>query len=112
MVRVGGLLAHADGAAERVQRADRDAMADALARAGEHFGCPAGPAVPAGDGWADGLPVAAAWAPVGPSAEALPPCLRVRRTWDSLTWPKATRGYFQMKTAIPRILEGEGVAAR
>ena len=112
VVRVGGLLAHADGAAERVQRADRDAMADALARAGEHFGCPAGPAGPAGDGWADGLPVAADWAPVGPSAEALPPCLRVRRTWDSLTWPKATRGYFQMKTAIPRILEGEGVAAR
>jgi deoxyribodipyrimidine photo-lyase len=46
---------------------------------------------------------------VGPSAAALPPdCLRVRRRWDDLVWPRATRGYFQVKAAIPRILEAAG----
>jgi deoxyribodipyrimidine photo-lyase len=105
VTRVGGLLAHADGAVERVRDADRTAMADALARAGAHFGCAAMLLEPATPelGWADGLPVVAAWAPVGPSAAALPDCLRVRRDWDSLSWPKATRGFFQLKTAIPRI---------
>ena len=49
---------------------------------------------------------------LGPSAAALPPCLRIRRTWDSLAWPKATRGYFQVKAAIPSILEGEGIVVR
>ncbi len=106
VVRVGGLTAHADGGVERVRQADRDAMADALARAGAHFGCPA---VPVEEGWAGSLPVVAAWAPVGPSAAALPPCARVRREWDSLTWPRATRGYFQVKSAIPRILDAEGI---
>ena len=106
VARVGGLLAHAEGAVERVRQADREAMADALARAAEHFGCPAGPAE---EGWAGGLPVVAPWAPVGPSAEALPHgCLRVRRRWDDLVWPRATRGYFQVKAAIPRILEAAG----
>ena len=109
VARVGGLIAHADGAVERVRQADRDAMADALARAGGHFGCPAAPVE---DGWAGALPVVAAWAPVGPSAAALPPCVRVRRAWDSLAWPKATRGYFQVKTAMPRLLEAQGIAVR
>ncbi len=102
VVRVGGLLAHAPGAVAAVRQADADAMADALARAGRHFGCDAGPAAP---GWTEGRPVVAAWAPVGPSADALPPgCLRVRRPWDELSWPHARRGYFQMRTAIPGIL--------
>ena len=101
VVRVGGLLAHADGAVDRVKRFDRDAMADALARAAAHYGCPAQMAEP---GWAADLPVVAAWAPVGVSAAALPRVLRVRRGWDDLVWPKATRGYFQVKAAIPAIL--------
>ena len=106
VVRVGGLLAHAEGAASRVMEADRDAMADAMGRAAAHFGCPAGPAEP---GWDAGLPVVAAWAPVGPSADALPPgTLRVRRRWDEAAWPRATRGYFQMKAAIPAILQAAG----
>ncbi len=106
VARVGGLLAHAEGASERVKRADREAMADALARAAARFNCPA---VPVEDGWAGALPVVAPWAPVGPSAAALPPdCLRVRRRWDDLVWPRATRGYFQVKAAIPRILEAAG----
>jgi len=102
VARVGGLLAHAEGASERVVQADRDAMSDALARAASHFDCPAALAEP---GWADGLPVVTAWAPVGPSAAALPPALRVRRGWDDAVWPRATRGYFQVKAAIPAILQ-------
>jgi deoxyribodipyrimidine photo-lyase len=101
VVRVGGLLAHAAGAVERVRRSDREAMDDALARAAAHFGCPAGPVEA---DWAGTLPVVAAWAPVGPSAAALPPCARVQRDWDRLIWPRATRGFFQVKAAIPEIL--------
>ena len=102
VARIGGLLAHAPHASDRVREADRAAMQDALARAGRRFGCDAAVAAP---GWSGALPVVTAWAPVGPSAEALPEgCLRVRRPWDELTWPRATRGYFQVKTAIPSIL--------
>lgn len=102
VVRVGGLLAHAPGATHQVRQADAEAMDDALARAAAHFGCAAGLAE---EGWADGMPVVAAWAPVGPSADSLPSgCTRVRRQWDNLTWPRSTRGYFQVKTAIPAIL--------
>ena len=102
VVRVAGLLAHAPDASARVQRADRAAMDDALARAGKWFGCQAEMATP---GWEGELPVVAAWAPVGPSAGTLPPgCRLVRRQWDELTWPRATRGYFQVKAAIPSIL--------
>ena len=69
------------------------------------FGCPSGPVA---DGWAGELPVVSAWAPVGPSADVLPSCLRLRRPWDSLSWPHATRGYFQVKRAIPDILDRLG----
>ena len=78
-------------------------MADGLARAAAYFDCPA---TQVDAGWAGTLPVVNAWAPVGPSADALPAGVsRVRRQWDDLTWPRATRGYFQMKTAIPAILD-------
>ncbi len=107
VVRVGGLLAHAVGAAEPVRQADREAMDDALVRAAAQFGCSAAPVA---EGWADGLPVVSAWAPVGPSAEALPACLRIRRDWDSLAWPKATRGFFQVKKAIPGLLERQNLS--
>ncbi len=43
VMRVGGLTASVEGATDRVRAADAAAMADALARAGEHFGCPAEP---------------------------------------------------------------------
>jgi deoxyribodipyrimidine photo-lyase len=102
VARVGGLLAHAPGASDRVRQADAEAMADALARARRWFGCDAALVVP---GWTGDLPLVTAWAPVGPSADALPPgCLRLRRQWDELTWPRATRGYFQMRSAIPAVL--------
>jgi deoxyribodipyrimidine photo-lyase len=106
VVRISGMLAHADGAVEKVRQADRIAMADALERAEVHFGCAA---VPLEAGWAGDLPVLAAWAPVGPSADALPSCLRIRRLWDSVTWPHATRGFFRVKKMIPTILEAEGL---
>ncbi len=106
VVRVGGLLAHPEGAVERVRQFNQDAMADALARAAAHFGCSAGLAE---EGWAGDLPVVTPWAPVGPSATALPPCVRIRREWDNLAWPRATRGFFQVKAAIPRILEVAGL---
>ncbi|MBE7199723.1 MAG: deoxyribodipyrimidine photolyase, partial [Parafilimonas terrae] len=102
IVRVGGLLAHAPGASERVRDADAAAMADALARAAAHFGCEAAPIAP---GWSGDWPVVTAWAPVGPSADALPAgCQRVRRAWDEETWPVSRRGFFKVRSAIPRIL--------
>jgi len=108
VTRVGGLLAHAPGAATAIRAADRAAMADALARAAAHFGCDAGAA---DAGWADGLPVVSAWAPVGPSASALPSGVhRVRRDWDSAVWPRATKGFFQVRAAIPDVLRARGIA--
>ena len=77
-------------------------MADALARAGAHFGCEAGPAE---SGWEAALPVVTAWAPVGPSADALTPCLRIRRAWDERAWPSSTRGYSQLRSVIPQLLD-------
>ena len=106
VVRIGGCLAHANPAADRVRRADREAMADVLARAASHFGCPAGPAE---EGWAGTLPVVTAWAPVGPSAAVLPPCARIQRDWDRAIWPRTTKGFFQVKAAIPQILAAEGL---
>ena len=102
VVRVGGLTAHVPDAADRVRAADRAAMADALARAGAHFDCPA---VPISRDWAGDLPLVSAWAPVGPSAEALPPaCIRLRRPWDETAWPLSTRGFHKLKAAIPRLV--------
>ena len=109
VVRVGGLVAHAEGASDRVRAADDAAMADALSRAEAHFGCPAAPVREGAmrdSGWAGDLPVVTAWAPVGPSAEALPPgCLRLRRAWDDRAWPLSTRGFFRLRSAIPDLLE-------
>ncbi len=105
IVRIAGLLAHAPDAVDRVRAADRAAMDDALARAAAHFGCEAALAAP---GWADGLPVVTAWAPVGPTADALPESIRIRRQWDTLAWPHATRGFFGIRKAIPEIVRAVG----
>ncbi|MCK2054902.1 FAD-binding domain-containing protein [Methylobacterium sp. 37f] len=102
VVRIGGLIVHADAAADRVKAADDAAMADALSRAEAHFGCAAGPA---GADWAGDLPVVTAWAPVGPSAAALPDgCRRVRRPWDEAAWARSTRGYSRVRSVIPALL--------
>lgn len=55
-------------------------------------------------------------APVGVTATALDALeseltaaditlVRPRRAWDSAFWPNATRGYFQLRKAIPEVLE-------
>ncbi len=97
VARIVPLVAHAPDAADAVRDADRAAMDDALARAGGFFGCPV-------EDEAGDLPVVTGWAPVGPTAFALPACARVRRDWDSDAWPRSTRGFFQLKEAIPRLL--------
>lgn len=103
VVRVGGILAHAEGATETVRAADEEAMADALARVGAHFGCPA---VPVHETWSDELPVVTACPPVGPSSAVLPvKCLRVRRAWDEAAWPLSTRGFSRLRGAIPRLMK-------
>lgn len=46
-----------------------------------------------------------AWAPVGPSADALPDaCIRIRRGWDEAAWPRSNRGYSRLRSAIPAVL--------
>ncbi len=107
VAKVGAVLAHAEGASDRVRAADREAMADALGRARAQFGCEAGEAKP---GWEDGLPVIAAWAPVGPSADVSPSHLNLRREWDERAWPRSTKGYFQLRAAIPQLLQLAGMA--
>ena len=102
VVRVGGLLAHASGASPSVRAADEAAMADALKRAAAHFGCDSRMAAP---GWSGDLPIVTAWSPVGPSADMLPKdCVRVRRGWDEAAWRLSTRGFFKVKSAIPRLV--------
>jgi deoxyribodipyrimidine photo-lyase len=60
--------------------------------------------------------VAVAYAPVGPEADALfaieqhlarhdITLLRVRRLYDSLTWPHATKGFFVLKEKLPMLVE-------
>lgn len=100
ITRIGALMAHAPGAVSTVIAADRQAMDDALGRAAAQFGCPVVPVEP---GWNDGLPVITAWAPVGPSATALPPAIRLRRDWDTSVWPRSAKGYFQVKAMIPKL---------
>ena len=100
VARVEGLLAHAPDASDRVRAADAAALDDALARAGAHFGCETGMTGTSGPHL-----VVTAWAPVGPSADALPPgCLRIRRAWDEAAWPLANRGYARVRKAIPHLL--------
>ena len=106
VVQVGGLVAHADGASDRVRAADAAAMADALERAGRHFGCPI---AALGEALRDDLPILSAWAPAGPSAAILPAdVVRVRRAWDDAAWPLSTRGFFRLKSAIPRLVADSG----
>jgi deoxyribodipyrimidine photo-lyase len=64
--------------------------------------------------------VAVAYTPVGPEADTLLPieqhlakhdiCLiRVRRRYDTLTWPHATKGFFNLKEKLPMLLEKLGL---
>jgi deoxyribodipyrimidine photo-lyase len=56
-------------------------------------------------------------APVGPEADRLAVLggalardgvrlVRLRRRWDDLAWPMASRGFFAFKAGIPKLLAG------
>ena len=98
----------------------RAAVADGLARAATRFDAPAAPVAPAEI--ADHAAAAGAravvmpWSPVGWSADALAPLAgdlaargialrRLRRDWDSLCWPRATKGFFAFREHIPGFCE-------
>jgi len=101
------------------------ATADSSARAAEYFQCPFQPPS-ASEDWGDELKnfaeaqgirtIVTAYAPVGPVAERLSHArmqladhgialVEVRRVYDDLCWPHATRGFFSLKKKIPAILE-------
>ena len=101
VARVAALQASVPGADPAIIAFDAASLEDTIARATAHFACPAVPLAP---GWNDGLPIVTAWAPVGPTADALPPTLRIRRAWDDAIWPRSTAGYFKVKSAIPAML--------
>ncbi|ESQ75280.1 FAD-binding domain-containing protein [Asticcacaulis sp. AC402] len=99
------------------------AAADAAQRASAHFQCP----VETIDAMGVSEVIAAAqrdgtqqvitpYAPVGPVADALAllgselahegiRLIPLRRQWDTLFWPRATKGFFAFKAAIPALLE-------
>ncbi|MGI9523752.1 MAG: FAD-binding domain-containing protein [Hyphomicrobiaceae bacterium] len=102
-----------------------NAMRDSTLRASEHFGI-SFPDPSEADDWGSSLAEFAcangvksfvtAYAPVGPVAEKLERARRdladhgislceVRRPYEDLTWPHATRGFFALKKKIPDILE-------
>lgn len=110
------------GAPAALKRAHvQAALDDALARASAHAGV-------AGERLDEDAPVAAmqAWvachgleqvvtgeAAVGPEADRLAalaaagiPIVQVRRRWDDVAWPLASKGFFAFKAAIPKLLAG------
>ena len=58
-----------------------------------------------------GHTAAALHALAGDLAEAGMTLVQPRRSWDTAFWPHATRGYFQLREAIPEVLAGEGLPA-
>ena len=112
-------LAFAEGAVrDGVERASRAFAADG--------------SLSTSDDWNEGLldwatqhrleAVVTPYAPTGPVAERLADArnrlaaagidlLRVRRPYDSATWPHARRGFFRLKKQIPSILDALGLSA-
>lgn len=102
---------------------------DAADRVRERYGCAAAivdaldaSAVIAAAQAAGARSVVTAYAPVGPTADALAliapeleaagtPLVRLRRGWDERFWPHATKGYFALKTRIPEVLAQDGLRA-
>ena len=99
------------------------AVKDGVARAGEAFNCPTailqpGEAGESSEHWiaTHGIQqVVMAYPPVGPTQERLQmlkvklarigvSLIYVRRDWDRLFWPHATKGFFAFKERIPQIL--------
>jgi deoxyribodipyrimidine photo-lyase len=99
------------------------AMTDGLTRAGTHFGLT--PQRLEDEDWVRSLEawaraenleqIVTAYAPQGPVSERLaaarrklePAGLRlveVRRAWDEMAWPHATKGFFQFRDVIPQLV--------
>lgn len=99
------------GAAPGARAFAEAAMEDALARAAARYGVPASRvALEEVLGFAashGAARIVTPWAPVGWTADALAglPLLRVRRDWDSLCWPRATKGFFAFREHIPDLTE-------
>lgn len=112
------------GAPAALKRAHAEtALADGLARAATAVGC-AGDridetsAAAAMRDWAARhrlQQVVTAQAPIGPVADRIASMaaalaadgirlVQVRRDWDTLAWPQATKGFFAFKTMIPRLI--------
>jgi hypothetical protein len=112
---------------EKAQRFVDGAMSDARQRAESHFRVPVAeaPALTAraliDRARSSGVDtVLTPYAPVGPMADALAlldeeladaglALIRLRRRWDELAWPNATRGFFPFKKKIPALLDQTGV---
>ena len=114
-------VAQSDSPAARFSVA---ALADAATRAQVHFGVPCTP-VTASDlpGWLAGQGLSAlvtAEAPTGlirwqldELAAALSGggarLIQLRRPWDDLLWPRATAGFFKLKTSLPGVIDRLGL---
>jgi len=100
------------------------ALEDALARAGGHFKAPATQLTEASletslPDWAESerlQQILTPYAATGPVADRLAlvaealarrgiRLVRLRRSWDTRSWPHATRGFFQFKARIPGLLQ-------
>jgi deoxyribodipyrimidine photo-lyase len=114
--------------AAMVQAFTTAALRDGMARAARTFSAPATElpslsAVTLAD-WArqhDLTVIATPYAPVGPVATAIADAaekltaqgiqlVEVRRAYDTLAWPHASRGFFAMKERIPDLLRACGIS--
>jgi len=109
------------GTAAHVQAFTDAALDDGLTRASDAYGVPAVRLDATPDAVAEWArserldTVAVPYAPVGPVAERMPTLaaalsaesialVPVRRRWDDLAWPHASRGYFPFREKIPRLV--------
>jgi deoxyribodipyrimidine photo-lyase len=113
------------GVSEPVARFKNSALADAIARSQDWFGCPVIVMATTHDdidamiggvaAKANAVSLTTMAPPVGPTASAVLPILgraaksgyathALRRDWDELFWPYATHGFFKLKEKIPGIL--------
>jgi deoxyribodipyrimidine photo-lyase len=115
-----------DGAVAGTVTAFRAALGtEALQRAGRHFGCPTSTAhdlatLLAQSGHRRVVVPAPTIGPARDALAALRPVLQasgaelieIRRRWDTLFWPHATKGFFALKDRIPSVLDGLGLSVR
>jgi deoxyribodipyrimidine photo-lyase len=99
--------------------------AEALSRAGADFGCPTlrSQDIAAFLDQSDLRRVVVPAPTIGPAREAVTALRRtlgssgvemigIRRRWDTLFWPHATKGFFALKDRIPAVLEAMGLSIR